>query len=418
MSPPHIGPEDSAVINSLTFDCVANLFTGAPTLTFHNILHISPSPPRQVSDSSAGALPHPEDLPAWVGQVVRNNNVAARFNRKQLIRVCKGVRSEIQHFEADFQAKNGRRPNPGSDRAPIAAKYENYRALKKFVRANAACKIQATFRGYLGRRTGVRLMEEAKARAPVSAKPMRVGASSTLPEPKRDLRPKVETAKVSAAPVSSGVSQQDPATSSNHHDQDSIEGYLSGAQARLAEEQARTGRPMELAQMSAAELEEEKSFIKYELKRFDDLLGAQLGRPLKKADKEPMRPLYSRYHEIKNMLASGVPADDVAQADVHILQDTSNKAAMAPVSKTVPEPRVSSAPPLADDRVTTEKYQQLKHEKRALQQKLHQYESEFFRKHGRKMKHHEDIAPVQQEYTEYKRLKGVLATMEAQGLVA
>lgn len=65
-----------------------------------------------------------------------------------------------------------------------------------------------------------------------------------------------------------------------------------------------------------------------------------------------------------------------------------------------------------------ERYQQLKQEKRALQQKLHQYESEFFRKHGRKMKHHEDIAPVQQEYTEYKRLKGVLASMEAQGLVA
>jgi len=71
--------------------------------------------------------------------------------------------------------------------------------------------------------------------------------------------------------------------------------------------------------MTASELEEEKSFIKYELKRFDDLLGAKLGRPLKKADKEPMRPLYSRYHEIKNTLASGtVGGDDTQQADIHI----------------------------------------------------------------------------------------------------
>lgn len=181
-----------------------------------------------------------------------------------------------------------------------------------------------------------------------------------------------------------------------------------------------------MSQMTASELEEEKSFIKYELKRFDDLLGAKLARVLKKADKEPMRPLYSRYHEIKNVLGSMAPnvattsnqpavVEECTQ-DLHILQDTSNKTAMAPVTKTIPEPR---APALTVDQTRpSERYHQLKQEKRALQQKLHQYESEFFTKHGRKMKHHEDIAPVQHEYTEYKRLKGVLASMEAQGLVA
>lgn len=201
-------------------------------------------------------------------------------------------------------------------------------------------------------------------------------------------------------------------------------GYLAAAQQRLEEERVRAGRPSSLMAMSTAQLEEEKSFIKYELKRFDDILGAQLGRPLKKADKEPMRPLYSRYHEIKNVLGAHVE-DGTATADdpgAVVLQDTSNKAALGPVSKTVPESRASSAHATApDDSVdlrSAERYQQLKQEKRALQQKLHQYESEFYRKHGRKMKHHEDIAPVQQEYTEYKRLKSVLASMEAQGLVA
>lgn len=192
LSPPHIEPEDSVVINQLTFDCVSALFSGAPTLTFHNILHISASPPRpQKSEStSAGALPHPEELPAWVGQVVRNDNVAARFNRKQLIRVCKGVRSEIQAFESDFLAKNGRRPNPGADRSAIAEKYENYRALKKFVRANAACKIQATYRGHLGRLVGQRLQEQAQVQPDITAwdvtapAPLEVPASRNMEPPR------------------------------------------------------------------------------------------------------------------------------------------------------------------------------------------------------------------------------------------
>jgi len=206
---------------------------------------------------------------------------------------------------------------------------------------------------------------------------------------------------------------------------ETVDGYLEGAQQRLLSERARAGRPAELSQMTTAELEEEKTFIKYELKRFDDILGAQLGRPLKKADKEPMRPLYSRYHEIKNVLASS-GTDDAGRDDGHILQEQDrNKTMHAPVSKTVPEPRGPGPLPAANLAATTEgtqpaadQYQKLKQEKRTLQQKLHQYESEFFKKHGRKMKHHEDIAPVQQEYTEYKRLKGVLASMEAQGLVA
>jgi len=428
MSPPHIGPEDSVVINSLTFDCVSALFSGAPTLTFHNILHISPSPPRpQKAEpvASAGALPHPEELPAWVGQVVRNDNVAARFNRKQLIRVCKGVRSEIQAFESDFLAKNGRRPNPGADRSAIAEKYENYRALKKFVRANAACKIQATYRGHLGRLVGQRLKEQARVQAPPAwdvTAPLQ-GALAGRPMETQRAVPLHTSGDKGGRSAAGATHSQQP---SEEPEAETVQGYLVAAQRRLAEEQKRVGRPSEMSKMTASELEEEKSFIKYELKRFDDLLGAQLGRSLKKADKEPMRPLYSRYHEIKNVLSNMVPnpagtsttqpapVEEYTQ-DLHILQDTSNKAAMAPASKSIPEPRAPAAD--ADTR-PSERYHQLKQEKRALQQKLHQYESEFFRKHGRKMKHHEDIAPVQHEYTEYKRLKGVLASMEAQGLVA
>ena len=168
---------------------------------------------------------------------------------------------------------------------------------------------------------------------------------------------------------------------------ETVQGYLVAAQRRLAEEQKRVGRPSEMSkvrqpggppgtsppqpgvphlglgtdampchacrphhlltavmcrQMTASELEEEKSFIKYELKRFDDLLGAQLGRSLKKADKEPMRPLYSRYHEIKNVLSNMVPnpagtsttqpapVEEYTQ-DLHILQVPGAPSVLCPV---------------------------------------------------------------------------------------
>ena len=48
----------------------------------------------------------------------------------------------------------------------IGAKYEVYRSLKKFVRANAATRIEAVYRGYLGRK---RARAERRMAAPSSA---------------------------------------------------------------------------------------------------------------------------------------------------------------------------------------------------------------------------------------------------------
>ena len=361
--------------------------------------------------------------------MVRNNNVAARFNRKQLIRVCKGVRSEIQLFETEFQAQHGRKPNPGADRAAIVEKYDNYRALKKFVRANAACKIQATYRGHLGRIESSKIHQVKKeelARVAAS-KAAAMNRSDPISIPQRPgptaepLTPQAEKAPANREPIAN--TDRDVGAEGNR-----LSGYLAAAQRRLEEERARVGRPWDMSQMAVKELEDEKTFIKYELKKFDDILGEELGRALKKADKEPMRPLYSRYHEIKNLLATGVQQNNSANeeaahtdTDGGILQDASNKASTATVSKftsdaaqRLPVQQVAAQAEAKEKPQVS--YQQLKQEKRTLQQKLHQYESEFFKKHGRKMKHHEDIAPVQHEYTEYKRLKGVLSSMEAEGL--
>ena len=54
----------------------------------------------------------------------------------------------------------------------------------------------------------------------------------------------------------------------------------------------------------------------------------------------------------------------------------------------------------------------MKKEKRKLQLKLHEYQNEFQKKHGRKVQYLEDRLPVQEEYERYKELKATLSTME------
>jgi len=59
-----------------------------------------------------------------------------------------------------------------------------------------------------------------------------------------------------------------------------------------------------------------------------------------------------------------------------------------------------------------ERYHLIKTEKRTLQIELHRYQSDFMKKHGRKLQFVEDREPVQVQYTKYKDLKSELSTIE------
>ncbi|KAF2073654.1 hypothetical protein CYY_005039 [Polysphondylium violaceum] len=59
-----------------------------------------------------------------------------------------------------------------------------------------------------------------------------------------------------------------------------------------------------------------------------------------------------------------------------------------------------------------ERYHLVKTEKRTLQIELHKYQSDFMKKHGRKLQFVEDREPVQVQYTKYKDLKSELSTIE------
>jgi len=432
-------PESSSVFDGLMSFAVDSLFGVGEMPTFTTMLQLSPNAARERPVASAAgvgavhasrasaamereqcsrverAAPSSENdglVPAWVIDTLRNEKVGARVNRKALIRACKQLRNEIHIFEAQFSEKHSRAPAPGSERQPIAPKYEVYRSLKKFVRANAATRIEAVYRGYRGRKRAASALRQKEAQREMESTGLDLQTSYLAPladrRPVASEGPSVVYGSIGAASVPSVNAE------------DQVQGYLEAAEARLRTDQVSHRRPESINNMSLAQKEQEKSFVKHELKRFDDLLTSSLGRPLRKADKEPMRPLYSRYHELKKAITEHQALGDTATWEPRVLQDHSNSAAEpVAISKeayskpAVQEPVVTG---VADDRLMmTEKYNQIKAQKRSLQQKLHQYESEFYKKHGRKMKHHEDIAPVQQEYTEYKRLKALVVQLEEEG---
>jgi len=275
-----------------------------------------------------------------------------------------------------------------------------YRSLKKFVRANAAIRIEATYRGFVGRKRATSMMamlEQQKATAPVHYS----GG--------------YESAGYGYAETDAPGMPRD-ASRGQRQEENEIAGYLAGAMMRLRLEQERNGRDAAIERMSLSQKEAEKSFVKHELKKFDDMLTVSLGRAPRKADKEPMRPLYSRYHELKKAIAEEACTDSTNTRSV--LQDHSNNGASIHSTDKVQQDFDSNSKyenAVMGTAALMEQYAAVKSQKRSLQQKLHQYESEFYKKHGRKMKHHEDIAPVQQEYTEYKRLKALVIQLEQQG---
>lgn len=103
-----------------------------------------------------------------------------------------------------------------------------------------------------------------------------------------------------------------------------------------------------------------------------------------KADKEPIRNLYQRYHDLKKAIegwssrSEGGGDEDPAAASM-----------------------------LADS-VSPSTLRGLKREKRRLQVRLRDYEDRFMSEHGRKVKYHRDIAPVAAEYRRYKEIKNTL----------
>lgn len=158
-----------------------------------------------------------------------------------------------------------------------------------------------------------------------------------------------------------------------------------------------------------------QSHLKKRLRQYDTAFEAKYGRkvssvtrkkPLslfhhlflqpEKSDKEPIRHLYQRYHDLKKAIETG-PGANISGADSD---------AGSTVSAVTGASHASSAS--AADLVSPSTMKGLRKEKRRLQIRLREYEDKFMMDNGRKVKYHRDIAPVAAEYRRYKEIKNTL----------
>jgi len=71
--------------------------------------------------------------------------------RKRTVAACRTLWAQITQFEDSFIHMHGHAPRGAAERAPLASTYVQYREWKRAIRADAACRIQARFRGTLVR---------------------------------------------------------------------------------------------------------------------------------------------------------------------------------------------------------------------------------------------------------------------------
>ncbi|KAJ3381393.1 hypothetical protein HDU84_005139 [Entophlyctis sp. JEL0112] len=169
---------------------------------------------------------------------------------------------------------------------------------------------------------------------------------------------------------------------------------------RLARKRIRERRPTEIENMTTEQLLEEKAAVKRELAYLKSLFKEST--QCSSDDKDILRELYHRYCDLKAHIEARPDHAPVENSQTNNLSK----------ENTVFErcEWFESAYPLTDN----ERYALLRHEKKTLQILLHNFQNDFMKKNGRKVKTFEDRIPVQAEYARYKEIRDVLEEMESQ----
>lgn len=102
----------------------------------HSVLFEESTQLRWVAEVKPGVtLPH-----VW-----KPSRAEGGRERKLMVQACRALRMQIKSFEEDFLAAKGHSPR-GSERAPLASTYRQYRAWKRDIRDQAAAQIQGAAR--------------------------------------------------------------------------------------------------------------------------------------------------------------------------------------------------------------------------------------------------------------------------------
>lgn len=263
--------------------------------------------------------------------------------RKRTVAACRALRAQISRFEEAFMQLHGRAPKGAAERAPLATTYAQYREWKRAIRADAASRIQALFRGarcrwILLRSNNPRIARVVMTRAGRASFAVPSGAlvSRTGPDEGviRQLSIPLEICNESGARgperINSGGRTASP--SPPVFDDPFLRPTSSASPAPLAPQWSTPGRrpgngegfprPTSMppphsspsgstsstgavsvyTNLSLPELIARKKELKQQLKQYDIAFARQHGRMPVKAEKEPIRHLYENYNALKNQI--------------------------------------------------------------------------------------------------------------------
>ena len=137
-----------------------------------------------------------------------------------------------------------------------------------------------------------------------------------------------------------------------------------------------------------------KKAIKNELKDYDTAFRQETGRDPARADKEPMRLLYTLYRKLRDLIGRF---------------DSTSPGSMQP---SVAAPQILTGGNSRNDMEM--KLESLYQEKQSIRQILQEYQARFMAEQGRRIKYHRDIVAVDREYRQYKVIKEEISKLESQ----
>jgi hypothetical protein len=168
----------------------------------------------------------------------------------------------------------------------------------------------------------------------------------------------------------------------------------------------RSGSP---ERWSLSELQADKKMLKHLLANVENQLKRKSGlAQLPKTLKEPYRPIYQQYKQVKALLSNKSPPQ--SNEAISPLDSKRSLKSAPSVGEQNPGPGR-----LSQTEVRSEMIEKMKSEKRMLQLKLTKFEKEFETLKGRSIKFARDIAPVRAEWIRYKALKTELAVLDPGG---
>jgi hypothetical protein len=373
--------------------------------------------------------------------------------RRRTVAACRALRAQITRFEDAFLQLHGRPPKGAVERSPLATTYAQYREWKRAIRADAACRIQALFRGASTRWMLLRSND------PEISKVVRTRAGRRGFALQNDLAPSPggqnSLLEELSIPAEIGDNIQESVFSPNANVQgsnqtlvpqwgDQIHRRRSGSNDfNSTAPIPRPASPVvstsprnsggSLNSLSLPELQALKRDLKQQLKKYDMSFARRHGRMPVKAEKEPIRHLYERYNALKTHIGDmdtegrrpSSPPSTAVPTNSSSAMLTQQRPTVSPVGSDSEEstgrrsnntarrlsPSPASSPP-AGAPVPSGDLATLKTEKGRLHQMLRSFERDFFRENQRQVQSFADIRPVASQYRRYKEIKRAIAALQ------